>query len=154
MLTGTATPGAIITARLRAGGQEVTVTTTASASGSWSLTPHTLQGTIAVDLEQSYRDAASQTVVVAGPTGVVFSVGQLVAGYVQADTESTSSLVLSGPAGASIEAVSPVPGISSTYLLDASGATAIPMPVAKADAGPVRFRLVSGGRTGPWAVWS
>ncbi|RQP11145.1 MAG: hypothetical protein EAS51_06930, partial [Microbacteriaceae bacterium] len=153
VLSGTATSGAVVTARFAAGGETVTVTTTAATSGAWSLAPHTLVGAISVALEQSYTTPAGQTVVAAGPAVPSFTVQQLVSGLVIEIVEGSSALHLAGPANATIEVDSPVPGISGSYVLDGSGATTITMQAPKWEAGPVRFRLVSGGRTGPWASW-
>ncbi|WP_167051332.1 sigma-70 family RNA polymerase sigma factor [Salinibacterium sp. ZJ77] len=151
-ISGTATSGASITVNVTGGGRTAVHTFTATAAGTWSFTARTVAGLSTAVFSQTYTTPAGQTVSEAGPT-VTFTVDPLVDGGVVTASATSSSLMLLGPAGASVEVDSAVPGVSGTYALDGTGSATVAIPIPRGDVTSIRWRLVSGELAGPWTSW-
>lgn len=151
-ISGRATPGAAITVVFTGPGGSAALTTTAKSNGRWSVTPNIFSGTIAFEATQRYRNAAGATVEQSAAGS--FTVTPTVDVVVTATGDTTSTVVVTGPAGATVDVSSTVePALSGTYTVGGDGQVLIPSALPKGDQAPVRVRLVAGSATGPWVVW-
>jgi hypothetical protein len=152
VLTGLATSGATVEATFTGSGGSVTAVTTAGADGRWSLTQNSVSGAVSFTVRQRYTNSVGVEVtestsgsvsIVAGVTVEVMSTG-----------DSTSTILLAGPAGATVELRSgPIPTLDGTHVLGPDGTLGIPTSIPKEAHAPLRVRLLSGTAAGPWVTW-
>jgi len=152
MLTGLATSGATVEATFTGTGGSLTAVTTAGPDGRWSLTQSSISGAVTFAVTQRYTNAAGASVTeTAG--GSVSIVANLTL-EVMSTGDTTSTILLTGPAGANVDLRSTsMPTLDGMRVLGADGKLSIPTAVEKGAQAPLRVRLVSGTATGPWVTW-